>query len=229
MRKTLITAACCLGFAACASALTVSYETEDSARSDCRGFHFTLNASWLTSSEPLSETVFLQEMSVYMLNNGHFSKPGERSLSFGIYEVIGSWLRLVGMSDWVTTTFEVGQDPELLTFSFSGLELSSTSQYRGFFIGNEEYYTNAEPGDILPSSLGMPDPLVNMPVASCALLAGDSPSEGLYPSSAVDINMNKAPVVTFTVTQAVPEPASATLSLLALVGLAAHRRRGARG
>ncbi len=223
MKKTFITSLISLACAASASAGavgTLTNTTDDTNQAGYTGFDFTLNADWLTASEglTLNPTVELSGITIETANTWYRNNP----MGIALFEKVDSTWNFVGKSDWKTSA-PVGDN----TFTFDNLALSSTTTYTAVFYGNAQAFselaaTSTLSGISSSSANISQNPTYEAPLVSAGIrLTSTTNSETLYTWNGTSSG-TYAPKVSFSV---VPEPATATLSLLALAGLAARRRR----
>ncbi len=225
MKKTLITAilACAAAASAADITLTSPGQTDDK-RAGYTGFDFTLNnTAWLTptpAGSTLTEEVTLNSMTIKSYATWFRNKP----MGIAIYQKVGSTWNFVGKSAWETSV-PVGTNE----FEFSSLDLSSATTYTAVFYGVESAFSSLAAGSTLTSLAGLEVPTAETPiaVAGLSLATAVAGSETIYGGTPGTAATDYMPVVSFTVTNtpAIPEPTTATLSLLALAGLAARRRR----
>ncbi len=228
MKKTLITlvALSASAFAAYTEPWTVSTDKEVNGQDVANGFIMKLSDSFLTSTAPDTvETLGLQAVTLQSSNNGGsfdnkvkmviFRRPGA--------DKVGTF---VGLSDNVVT-FGTGID---LKFEFTDVSLDKDTQYQFFFVTSN---TTADAFSTTENNIAAyygAKASFRFDRATCGVPGAYLPEgDGITWTPASDgtsgysgwSGQNNA-YVTFTVT---PEPATATLSLLALAGLASRRRR----
>lgn len=215
MKKTLILLAIGLMANAGAEQITVAGPQTSNNQAGYTGFNFTLtNTDWLTPSVPLADQVLLESLDLTTANTWYRNS----ALGIAIYEKNGETWSFVGKSAWQAST-TVGKN----TFTFSDLLLSSSTTYTAVFYGHESSFNNLSPESTLTSLAGGQSPSESSPLACAGVrLAANSNGEELYNQSGAIVS-NYVPIVSFAV-QNVPEPATASLSLLGLAALMMRRR-----
>jgi len=159
----------------------------------------SITLSSLYNSTPLEE-------SLQLVSYSFVARP-DSSTSTGYLQVSDTQGNVLGVSDAVTYTSNTNNAYNVGTFSFEGknITLSSTAAYTYTIVTK-----SAETGEFTPVasfSYGEFNPYV-------------ASGKGFF----IDGNKDYQPIVSIK-TQSIPEPTTATLSLLALAGLAARRRR----
>ncbi len=237
MKKTLITllaiASCAMGETA---SITLTPNNTGNYNTTMHGFYLSLSSDELTntSSVSLPSSAILESLTL-----AHASNTGA-DVTYGFVVLSSTSNTVLGISDIQTS--RNGTDA---SFSFSALDggdlvlntadtyryvtvssgvmdlftdASKTYIYNGGGTGEVEYVTEE---NTITISQGLTAPGMRFYHSTaesvddcCAIVSsGISSGKGIY-----------SPLVT-AVVRPVPEPATATLSLLALVGLAARRRR----
>ncbi len=263
MKKTLFTAALALASAASASAadtFTIASRDQTPAH-NClyTGFNMTLagqegeKGNWLTCDpdDALPAQVYLNNLTLSFGIRG--DKHTEIPMGIAIFQKNekGSW-DYVAKSDWNTDIPERITVATDVTFTFSDVVLSSTTQYSYFFYGHEGAFSELTTGYTMPNYWDMlldddGDLPTQAPSEQFPLVRPDVGwsdernygSEGAYRynDESGDFSTHEqyvSPVIEISVTEYIapvdpaegaPEPTTTTLSLLALAGLAARRRR----
>lgn len=163
-----------------------------------------LNSKSITLSSLYNSTTL--EESLQLVSYSFVARPDDTT-STGYLQVSDTQGNVLGVSDAVTYTSNTNGAYNVGTFSFEGqnITLSSTAAYTYTIVTKSE-----ETGAFTPVNnfaYGEFNPYV-------------SSSKGFF----IDGNSGYQPIVSIK-TQSIPEPTTATLSLLALAGLAARRRR----
>ncbi len=214
MKKTLTTlaiiTAASMAFAETASTNTTDKNTAQGAYS---GWVGSLSDSYLTTSTTLTETVTLSQVSVMSANtDGSGFYTNAVKMAILTFSDVASGGEVVGIS----TNSVAWSEYSALTFSFDDITLDSDTTYRFVFVKDDTSETKLESSNWTAEYQGR-----RLQVVADS---GNMLTNINGPASWGDANW--APNVTYTVSnQGVPEPATATLSLLALAGLAARRRR----
>ncbi len=247
MKKTLFTAALCLGVAASASAALTTYTTTNNDKTSmggdvtysgdvyCNGFAVNLNPdltySRLETSIVSGSTAFdstsLTKLTLNTVTTTIRSINNKVAGSTGVYLALtdASHKVLALSTDFATatnasftwhfpTTTEIGKTDTLYFQYVASTKVAATPDAEGVKVGYTLQATD----------------LVAAGTLSCANYGDKVGADSLYIIGANNQNMtankqNYAHALTITTTEVVPEPATATLSLLALAGLAARRRR----
>ena len=182
------------------------------------GWTMTLTESYLDTTlndqeaELATTSVLLNSVSLQKRVDGDLSN---NTAYLAIYEYVGNGNvgTLVGVSTNTVTEDTVSQTPAYNTFEFSGVTLDATKQYQYLYVSTNNT-------DALSTFSGYQANAVKF---GCQLT--NDLEEGLYKDNGLNSTEgNYMPNVSFSVT-ATPEPTTATLSLLALAGLCARRRR----
>ncbi len=222
MKKTFISAT--IGLALAASACAVdnsgSYSTPTTGNSTLKGFtmdfsaitSFTINGSQL-DREAMEEkhytTLQLESLTLTKSGGGGFSDIKLAVYELGENNSLSDYLGVtgVGLHDGKETSAGLAKN-SVVTYTFeTPVNLSTSGHYVFMFVQSDK--------DATASNLETYGKTVKTAAA-----VGDSM---LIPSSGDA--WTKGTVATTYTFKAVPEPATATLSLLALAGLAARRRR----
>ena len=244
MKRTLIALMALTGMLM-ASEVDTTFTTTNSVTAtasnfSCKGFIFNLNGSALTSTSTPSgaEIEGLVELTSITLTTGVRSQGGWAE--DGVYSLVitDTDFSIIGWSTALSTanttftwTFVSSADgtPVILDASKDYLVLadSATSFTEGdTLIKNNKVIRLGTNG---VSNYGAGN--LDFSSTSASLYSGlagikvvDPGDNNPYASYTIDVSNQYAPKVTFE-TKLVPEPTTATLSLLALAGLAARRRR----
>ncbi len=191
-----------------------------------RGWIESLGSAILAPSDVLPDTVLLNQITLNPASSGT-SVPSTFKLAVYECTTVGSAGTFLGISSEAVTIS--GSTP--LTFNFDALSLSTdeNTNYRFAFVS-----ATTTAGDLDGNTN---DELTAASVQVRHALTGLTPpgGEGIVNANNVYswANISWMPTVTYSVSsvpepppaEVVPEPATATLSLLALAGLAARRRR----
>lgn len=158
--------------------------------------------------------------------------------------ILDSSNAVVGKSNWdpsigTATTASDSKNSYPITYSFltttvvdgtsttaSSLTLDLDSNYKVVIYGNKTAFDNLTVGTTLTSLAGSESPSEAAPIVAAGLRLDHNGSNttGVMFGSGGAADATAFPVVSFS-GKLVPEPTTATLSLLALAGLAARRRR----
>lgn len=192
---------------------------------------------WLKSSGmnyDMSNAVTLNSITLDIYSTWYSNNNMRTGFGIGIYEktVEGSvttWT-LVGKTDWFAHTANnyTGQHE----FDIDGtVTLNTESTYTIAFFAGSDYFANLGIGSTRNSMTGAnewkgsnPDPGTDV-LAAVGLRGSNSGSTNMYTNGGIQTGRLPNIVLDATPVLSVPEPTSATLSLLALAGLAARRRR----
>ncbi len=226
MKKTLITLAA-LAVASVATAadnsFSVSTDTEtytSMGNGIYRGWVGSLTDGYLSTDTTLADTVILSKISVAASNDDWTTATTSFKLAIFAYD--GDVSDSVSSSEVKALSTSIGQWTKggTLTFSFDSVELSKSTDYRFFFVSSDSTVESCSPWEDKGAAVRLRVVNVGTTLTGSDCLL-DSGSAGAFSG-----NYDYAPNVSYTVSnKAVPEPATATLSLLALAGLAARRRR----
>ncbi len=224
--KTLITAALALGSTlAFGSDYTTTTTGTGTGNGTYWGWCTALTHSYLTTTPSITATDVLTLDSIAIAGgtgSGGTLTNGAKLVIFGYTadSTVGSF---VGISDNVAVR-TAGSD---FTFTFTDVELTAGQQYQFLFVNataTEETFTNLAEGATMLSTYQSVAGSVRHQVHNHSSIPG---GDGTYKSSGMN-SWEGAYVTSATYSLSslpVPEPATATLSLLALAGLAARRRR----
>ena len=202
---------------------SATYEKQDQA-STHYGFTIALEESnWVDSTIPSElESVYLDSVTLMTRKDGSYN-----DIKIAVYEYTGDFTvgTLLGLSS--AASFTTNSSVE---FTFSGsITLDPTALYQYMFVSGDSTVEDVDTFDEYKAKAqnwGLA--LTNKETVEGEYTFANIPSGwGTYTNGAAGAWQGMLlPVVTIkTSTPAVPEPATATLSLLALAGLCARRRR----
>ena len=221
MKKTLITLLAFCGVTMAASDFSSSITTgTTTGNGNYYGFTLSLTDTFVNTTftnQDYLELPQLLQLDAITLYTRTDSVSIQRTPYLAIYEYSedGTTGTFVGIS---TNNPDAKVANTEFTFNFSDVTLSSTKQYQMLFVNSTSTATNVDTYDEYKEH--------GVNVCISVLQQSSLPSgDALYKGT--DISSKEGtylPKLTIT-TSAVPEPATATLSLLALAGLAARRRR----
>ncbi len=221
MKKTLIALMALTGLAM-ADTYTASTpaKSADGAQGNYYGFTLSFdNSSYLTTDVPAGTELNLDSITLQ-------SRTGDYSfddMKVAVYEfeadgTVGAFLGTSSTVQFATNT--------TFTLTFDGITVNSSDRYQFLYV------KAATDDTTLDTFEGYQAAAMNWGTSVTNSFAGTIPGGwGTYKSNGLNSwEGNYVPVTTVTlstpaVAPAVPEPATATLSLLALAGLAARRRR----
>ena len=226
MKKTLIAL---MALASVAAADTYTSSTPEKSGDGAQGNYwgFTLapaNATYLTTDIPEGVTELnLDSLTILTRSSGNSAVD----MKVAVYtytgdNTVGTYL---GSS---SSTGTAASNNETLTLTFSGVTIDPTARYQFLFV-------KADATDLTLSTFdGYKTAAISWGVSVTNSFSGQIPGGwGTYKGNGINSwEGNYVPVTTLTMSTVgstespvVPEPATATLSLLALAGLAARRRR----
>ena len=226
MKKTLIAL---MALASVAAADTYTSSTPGKSGSGAQGGYwgFTLapaNTTYLTTDIPAGVTELNLDSLTILTRTGNVS-TNDMKVAVYAYEgdsMVGTYL---GSSS--STGTEIAADTTL-TLTFSGVTIDPTARYQFLFV-------QAEATDLTLSTFdGYKSVATSWGIAVTNSFSSNIPQGwGTYKGNGINSWEGQyVPVTTLTMSTVgstespvVPEPATATLSLLALAGLAARRRR----
>lgn len=215
MKKTFIALMALAGLAA-ADTYTASTPAK-SAQGNYYGFTLSFdNATYLTTDVPANTQLTLESITL----QSRSGSATAAAMKVAVYKYEGDHTTgtFLGLSE---TTLENVADDTTYTLSFNGITVNSSDRYQ--FL-----YVNANTTEDLTTFDGYKAAAMSWGTAVTNSFSTQIPGGwGTYKGSGINSwEGNYVPVTTVTLsTPAVPEPTTATLSLLALAGLAARRRR----
>ena len=218
MKKTIIALMALAGLAA-ADTYTASTPAKSGAGAQGNYYGFTLsfdNASCLTTDVPADTLLSLDSITL----QSRSGSATAAAMKVAVYKYVGDSTTgtFLGLSE---TTLENVADDTTYTLSFNGITVNSSDRYQ--FL-----YVNADTTEDLTTFDGYKAAALAWGTAVTNSFSAQIPGGwGTYKGNGINSwEGNYMPVTTITLsTPAVPEPTTATLSLLALAGLAARRRR----
>ena len=207
------------------------------------GFTFNLSADWLTASPAEIEEYTAFELTSITLQGAEtWFRLYNANNDSGLV-ILDNSNAVVGKSNWDpsigSATSVGGKNSYPLTYSFltttvvgetstttSSLTLDLDTDYKVVIYGNKTAFDNLTVGTTLTSLAGSENPNETAPIVAAGLRLDYNASNttGVMIGSGGAADATAFPTVSFS-GQLVPEPTTATLSLLALAGLAARRRR----
>ncbi len=241
MKKTIITVmALCLGVAACGaeSEYTLTSTTTGSVTSNSSryGFTFDFGASGAYSLSEGTTAIGTNDSlaSIKITLGSGVTEATAESVKLAVYSIspknwnsIYDFTSYEGMS--ATGVYTAESSGNTVTFDLSGIDLQPSDGLYAFMIVGSST-TDA----VLTTGVTETTSLADVYFASSSkssLKFAFASSTGAWnnvKATNTDVkkwNTKVTPVATYTFSEVVPEPATATLSLLALAGLAARRRR----
>ena len=232
MKATLLALLTLGSLALAADTITLSSPAGSQGQAGYTSFDFVLNSDWLVknpTTAALTEIVSLTSLTVTPAQTWYNQTPAQRNNGSGvaIYEKSDNVWVFVGASNWKSG---YGVNTQL-TYDFSdSLTLSSGTKYTAVFYGYKASFDALEVGTSTLNDLsGLQNPTEANPVAVYGMksLVNDTTADfALYGGTAGSLQSGYKPLATFTVENVnVPEPATGTLSLLALAGLCIRRRK----
>ena len=227
MKKTIITLLALAGVAAADTYTSSTYDKQDQAAPHY-GFTITLaDSSWVESTIP-SDVTSVQLESLTLMTRDSNNSYADIKIAVYEYTSDNNVGTLLGLSS--AESFSVDTDIE---FSFDGsITLNPTARYQYMFVAADATAAEVDTFDEYKAKAtqwGLA--LTNKQSVEGEYTFANIPTGwGVYTNGTVNGWQGMyLPVVTITTsTPNVPEPATATLSLLALAGLAARRRRASR-
>ncbi len=218
MKKTIIALMALAGLAA-ADTYTASTPAKSAAGAQGNYFGFTLsfdNATYLTTDVPAATELSLDSITLQSRSDSATAA----AMKVAVYKYVGDSTTgtFLGLSE---TTLENVAVDTTYTLSFNGITVNSSDRYQ--FL-----YVDANTTEDLATFDGYKAAAMAWGTAVTNSFSTQIPGGwGTYKGSGINSwEGNYVPVTTITLsTPAVPEPTAATLSLLALAGLAARRRR----
>ncbi len=239
MKKTII---CVLGLCLSAFALADSYTTASGTSGgsyNFAGWTMTWGTSALTTT--LTDTNTTATLASKVALDSIFIEAAEKkpstdfnNVKLAIYEASVSETGAVTLTDFVglsTTTTGTWTSGATTTFDFSGTVLETGTTYTFAFV-KSTYEADGATMNVTSDYLSTVSNYAGVATRYRASVASIPNSDlYVYASSGRSVNVTNATTIyagsiygQYT-THSIPEPATATLSLLALAGLAARRRR----
>lgn len=174
-------------------------------------------------SATLPDSVSLTSITVNFATSGNSGANSNLKIAIYEYSEDGTVGSFVGLSDNTTGTWTTGGTA---TLTFTDVTLSSDTQYQFFFVtesATAEALADTSSGSTLLENYQAYSSTLRLAVTQqSSLPSGD----GTYTNNSVSgWEGMYIPQVTYATTASVPEPATATLGLLALGALALRRRR----
>ena len=203
------------------------------------GFTFTLSDSWLTASPAVTDEYSALELTSITLQGAETWYRLYNANNDSGLVILNSSNAVVGKSNWDPTIGSKDGSSYALTYSFltttivgettttdSSLTLDLDTNYKVIVYGNKTAFDNLEVGTTITSFAGSQTPTEAAPIVAGGLRIDftDGGTSGVMLGSGGSLDGTALPVVSIS-GKLVPEPTTATLSLLALAGLAARRRR----
>ena len=207
------------------------------------GFTFNLSADWLTSSTTVTEEYTAFELTDITLQAGETWYRLYNSSNDSGLVILDSSNKVVGKSVWdpsigsavsvggknsypITYSFLTSTDVDGTSTTSSSLTLDLDTDYKVLIYGNKTAFDSLTTGTTITTFTGNQSPTVNAPIVAGGLRVDYNASNttGVMINDGGNTDAKSFPVVSFN-GKLVPEPTTATLSLLALAGLAARRRR----
>ncbi len=218
MKKTLIALMALASFVA-AETYTASTPAKSGSGAQGNYYGFTLsfdNAAFLTTDVP-SDTELVLDSITLQTRSGYATTD---AMQVAVYKYTGDGTTGTFLGVSSTVLQDVATDTTY-TLNFEGITVNTSDRYQ--FL-----YVQANTTENLASFAGYKAAAMAWGTAVTNSFSGQIPSGwGTYKGNGLNSwEGNYLPVTTITLsTPAVPEPTTATLSLLALAGLAARRRR----
>ena len=218
MKKTIIALVALTGIAA-AETYTASTPEKSSDTSQGNYYGFTLsfdNATYLTTNVPAQTELVLDSITLLTRSSSNTAA----AMQVAVYKYTGDNTTgtFLGLS---TTTLANVKDSTAYTVTFEDILVNSSDRYQFLFV-------NANTTEDLTTFDGYKAASMSWGVSVTNSFSAQIPGGwGTYKGNGInDWEGNYVPVTTVTLsTPTIPEPTTATLSLLALAGLAARRRR----
>lgn len=218
MKKTLIALMALAGLAA-AETYTASTPAKSSAGAQGRYYGFTLAfdaATYLTTSVPSNTELNLDSITLLTRSNDSTAE----AMKVAVYKYEGDRTTGAFLGTSVTTLENVANNTTY-TLTFENITVNSSDRYQFLFV-------QADTTEDLTTFEGYQAAAMAWGTSVTNSFSTNIPGGwGTYKNNAINSWEGQyIPVTTVTLsTPAVPEPTTATLSLLALAGLSARRRR----
>ncbi|MDO4528532.1 MAG: PEP-CTERM sorting domain-containing protein [bacterium] len=216
MKKTIITLLALAGVAMGDETTLTFSQTTNNNQAGYNGFIFTLSEDWLTPSDTNYEGSVYELASIDLTAAPTWYRLANSASGLVILE--GD--NFVGKSSWIAS----GDN-----YTFSNLQLDIDTEYKVLIYGNETAFNALTLGSTVTNLAGSQNPSETSPIVTAGLRVDydANGTAGVMIGNTGAIDGKAFPVVTFSgkISPAIPEPTTATLSLLALAGLAARRRR----
>ena len=218
MKKTLIALMALAGLAA-AETYTASTPAKSGTGAQGNYYGFTLtfdNSTYLTTNVPADTELNLDSITLQSRSDNSTAT----AMKVAVYKYEGDSTTGTFLGTSVTTLADVANDTTY-TLTFEDLTVNSSDRYQFLFV-------QADTTEDLTTFAGYQAAAMSWGTSVTNSFGASIPGGwGTYKSSGINSWEGQyIPVTTVTLsTPAVPEPTTATLSLLALAGLAARRRR----
>lgn len=239
MKKTMIALIALAGAAMATEQLDSFAQIANNNQGGFVGFTFKLSDAWLTSSSTETEDYSAFELTSITLQAAEtWYRLYDANNDSGLV-VLNSSNAVVGKSTWDPTIGSKVDNSYSLTYSFlstygegdtsttaSTLTLDLDAGYTVLIYGNKSAFDNLSVGTTITTFSGSQNPSETAPIVAGGLRIDydANGTSGVMLNNAGSTDVTALPVVSFN-GKLVPEPTTATLSLLALAGLAARRRR----
>ena len=218
MKKTLIALMALAGLAA-AETYTASTPAKSGTGAQGNYYGFTLtfdNSTYLTTNVPADTELNLDSITLQSRSDNSTAT----AMKVAVYKYEGDSTTGTFLGTSVTTLADVANDTTY-TLTFEDITVNSSDRYQFLFV-------QADTTEDLTTFAGYQAAAMSWGTSVTNSFGASIPGGwGTYKSSGINSWEGQyIPVTTVTLsTPAVPEPTTATLSLLALAGLAARRRR----
>lgn len=239
MKKTIIALFAMAGLAMATEQLGSFEQTTNDNQGGYVGFTFNLSDSWLTASPAVTDEYSALELTSITLQGAETWYRLYNANNDSGLVILNSSNAVVGKSNWDPTIGSKVGSSYALTYSFltttivgettntdSSLTLDLDTNYKVIVYGNKTAFDNLTVGTTITSFAGSQNPTEAAPIVAGGLRIDftDGGTSGVMLGSGGSLDGTALPVVSIS-GKLVPEPTTATLSLLALAGLAARRRR----
>ena len=218
MKKTLIALMALAGLAA-AETYTASTPAKSGTGAQGNYYGFTLtfdNSTYLTTNVPADTELNLDSITLQSRSDNSTAT----AMKVAVYKYEGDSTTGTFLGTSVTTLADVANDTTY-TLTFEDITVNSSDRYQFLFV-------QADTTEDLTTFAGYQAAAMSWGTSVTNSFSASIPGGwGTYKSNGINSWEGQyIPVTTVTLsTPAVPEPTTATLSLLALAGLAARRRR----